>query len=150
MVIGKYLSLSDCIKSPTAIKLGIANIPTLSQVDAMKSFCSHIYDPLCEHYASKLPFNSFFRCDTLNKAIGGAKGSQHCKGEAMDIDLDGRGLGISNRDLFEYIRDHVEFDQLIWEFDGAWVHVSYSAITKPRKQVLTATRVGKQTVYKPL
>ena len=150
MVIGKYLTLAECIKSPTAIKLGIANIPTLTQVDAMKNFCKYIYDPLCEHYACKLPFNSFFRCEDLNKAIGGAKGSQHCKGEAMDIDLDGRAIGVSNRDLFEYIRDHVEFDQLIWEFDGAWVHVSYSAITQPRKQILTASKVGKVTTYKPL
>jgi NADH dehydrogenase FAD-containing subunit len=86
----------------------------------------------------------------LNKAIGGASSSQHCTGEAIDIDMD--GTEISNKQVFDFIKEHLEFDQLIWEFgtdaNPDWVHVSYESTGKQRKQVLKAVKQGKTTVYR--
>lgn len=147
MVIGKFLTLAECCKSATAIKMGIDNVPNEMQVQAMKDLCKFIYDPLCEHFATKIPFNSFFRCDALNKAIKGAKGSQHTMGEAIDMDFDGKNIGVTNQILFDYIRFNMTFDQLIWEFDGAWVHCSWSDSHQPRMQVLKAVNKGNKTTY---
>ena len=87
----------------------------------------------------------------MNKAIGGSKTSQHCKGEAIDIDMD--GTSITNAQIFNYIKDNLNFDQLIWEFGTAsnpdWVHVSYNSTGKQRKQILKALKVNGKTSYAP-
>ena len=79
--------------------------------------------------------------------------SQHCKGEAIDIDMDGNPHGLTNADIFNYIKDNLPFDQVIWEFGDAknpdWVHVSYSSTGKQRKQALRAVKQNGKTIYQP-
>jgi zinc D-Ala-D-Ala carboxypeptidase len=100
------------------------------------------------------PFSSGYRSAELNKAVGGALSSQHCSGEAIDIDMDGRPGGVTNKMVFDFIKDNLNFDQLIWEFgtDATapdWVHVSYESTGKQRKQILKAVRKGSATSYVP-
>jgi hypothetical protein len=89
----------------------------------------------------------------LNKCIGGSATSQHCQGEAIDIDMDGTPNGVTNKMVFNYIKDNLEFDQLIYEFGNDtnpdWVHVSYESTGKQRKQVLRAYKEAGKTKYKP-
>jgi hypothetical protein len=87
----------------------------------------------------------------LNTAVGGSLSSQHCTGEAIDIDMD--GTSITNKQIFDFIKEHLEFDQMIWEFGTSanpdWVHVSYESTGKQRKQVLRAVKQGGKTSYVP-
>jgi hypothetical protein len=146
MRISKYLILEDCTKSQTAIRLGINNTPNNEQLQQMMKVAA-----LFDKVKDVIPYaevSSFFRSDRVNRAIGGAIGSQHAKGQAIDIDSSNNA---HNRMIFEFIKDNLEFDQLIFEFGNDinpdWVHVSFS--DNPRKQVLRAKKVGKKTVYEP-
>jgi len=144
MKISRHLNLEDCTKSQTAIRLGIKNTPNDVQLQNMIEVAK-IFDVVKDKFPSAL-VSSFFRNDALNKAIGGAIGSQHAKGQAIDIDSPNNEF---NRLIFEFIRENFETDQLIFEFGNDlnpdWVHVSIS--DKPRKQVLRAIKQGKKTVY---
>jgi hypothetical protein len=95
--------------------------------------------------------SSGYRSVELNKCIGGSLTSQHCSGEAIDIDMDGSPSGVTNKMVFDYIKDNLEFDQLIWEFgtkdNPDWVHVSYESTGRQRKQVLRAVRANGKTTY---
>ncbi len=95
--------------------------------------------------------SSGYRSAALNKAIGGASSSQHCTGEAIDIDMDGSANGVTNKMVFDYIKANLNFDQLIWEFGTKdapdWVHVSFESTGKQRKQVLRAVKAGGKTSY---
>lgn len=149
MEIGKNISYNQSIKSDTAIRLGIDNTPSATAVEAMTLLCEKVIDPLYAVFPS-MTFNSFFRSQKLNSAIGGSSTSQHCKGEAIDLDSKDN---VFNKDIFEYIKDNLEFDQLINEHpnkDGvpSWVHVSYKK-TGNRKQVLKAVKVKGKTQYVP-
>lgn len=110
-----------------------------------------VFEPVRAHFGVPIFVSSFFRSPELNKAIGGARNSQHCTGEAIDLDADVFG-GVSNAEVFDYIRRNLIFDQLIWEFGTArnpeWVHVSYTAGVN-RKQVLKALKVEGRTKYVP-
>lgn len=151
MKIGKYLTLAECLKSETAIRKGIDNTPQGNEVQAMIKVCAWIYDDLCEHYNCKIPVTSFYRCEKLNKAIGGSATSQHCKGEAIDLDCDSLTSGLTNKIIFNYIKNNLTFDQLIWEFGNDnnpdWVHCSVSYSGQNRMQVLRATKVKSKTIY---
>lgn len=151
MQISKYISFNEATKSPTAIKLGIKNIPPLKVLENMKLIGGVIFDKIRIHFGVPIGINSFYRCAELNTAIGGSVTSQHVSGEAIDIDADMYGK-ITNKQIFDYIKDKLDFDQLIWEFgtdeNPDWVHVSYSKI-KNRKQVIRAKKVAKKTVYVP-
>jgi zinc D-Ala-D-Ala carboxypeptidase len=146
----KYVSLQEVTKSATALRLGIENTFTdVSHVKNVKLLCKYIYDPLCDHYKIKLPFTSWYRNFAVNRAIKGSVNSQHTTGQAVDIDVNSV-KGLTNLELFNYIRKNLPFDQLIWEFDDpdggpAWVHVSYSPMH--RMEVLKAVKVGKKTKY---
>lgn len=146
MKIGNNLLLSDCIKSDTAIKYGISNMPLMQEIDAMKILVRKIYDPLCKYYNLRVPITSMYRSEELNKKIGGSKTSQHCKGEAVDLDFDKIKSKFTNSDLFTYIKNNLEFDQLIWEFGNDknpdWVHVSYAKSGNNRKMVLKAIKTA--------
>jgi len=148
MNISKYCTLEEAVKSDTAIRKGIDNAPDTNQIKAMQTIALLVYDPLCEKFG-KIPFNSFFRSEKLNKAIGGAKTSQHVKGEAIDLDADTMPK-LSNAELFKYIRDNMEFSQLIWEYGNDakpdWVHVSFSS-EHNQKEVLRAIKVNGKTKY---
>jgi hypothetical protein len=92
--------------------------------------------------------SSGYRSIELNKCIGGSLTSQHCTGEAIDIDMDGSPSGVTNKMVFDYIKDNLVYDQIINEFDYSWVHVSYAANGKNRKQALDAIRVNGKTTYR--
>ena len=117
MLIGKYLTLEECCKSATAIRLGIDNRPNQQQIIALQALATNVYDKVCEKFLLKIPVTSGFRSKALNDAISGSSGSsQHMRGEAFDLDLDGTMNGVTNAQVFNYIKQHLNFDQLIWEF----------------------------------
>jgi len=154
MLIGKYLTLEECCKSATAIRLGIDNKPNQQQIIALQALASNVYDKCCQHFLLKIPVTSGFRSKALNDAISGSSGSsQHMRGEAFDLDLDGTTNGVTNAQLFNYIKQHLDFDQLIWEFgtdsNPDWVHVSYDVAGKNRKNVFKGFRANGKVHYKP-
>lgn len=140
MKLSKYISLSEAIKSETAIRKGIDNTPNEEQIEAMRYVAINLFDPVREHLGGPLYPSSFFRCEKLNKAIGGSPTSQHKKGEAIDMDADHFGIG-SNKKVFDFIKSTLVFDQLIWEFgdtnNPAWVHASLKKDGN-RREVLKA------------
>ena len=136
MNLSKYVTLSEAIRSQTATRKGIGNNPDPEQIKKMKLVATKCFDPVREFANTALYISSFFRSVELNFEIGGSQTSQHCKAEAIDIDADVYG-GISNREIFNYIKDNLDFDQLIWEFgdknNPAWVHVSYKEVGNRKK-----------------
>ena len=126
--------MKELAKSSTANKLGIDNTPTNEASVALSNLVTHVLDPLREMYGKPITVNSGYRCPKLNAAVGGAKNSQHMKGEAADITA---GNKTENKKLFELIRDNLPFDQLLNESDYSWVHVSYVSSSKNRKQILS-------------
>lgn len=144
MRVSKYLTYEEATKSQTALRKGISNDPNEEQLERMKYVAVNVFDKVREFVGGSLHASSFFRSEALNAAIGGSSTtSQHMKGEAIDIDCDTFGNG-TNLDIFNYIKDNLEFDQLIAEYvdkDGmpSWVHVSLKK-SGNRKQVLVKLR----------
>lgn len=137
MRISKHVSYNEAIRSNTARRLGLGNIPSSAQVYNMKVLCEKVFEPVRQCFKQPIRISSMFRGVELNKAVKGSSRSQHCKGEAMDI----QGTnGVTNAELYYFIRDHLDFDQLIWEYgnddEPAWVHVSYTDSKPNRKQTL--------------
>ena len=126
--------MKELAKSSTADKLSIDNTPTTEVSVALSNLVTHVLDPLREMYGKAITVNSGYRCSKLNAAVGGAKTSQHMRGEAADITA---GSKTENKKLFELIRDNLPFDQLIDESNYSWVHVSYVSTSKNRKQILS-------------
>lgn len=145
--ISEHITYKEATASNKAKQLGISNTPNEKELRAMKLLADKVFEPLRKWYGKPIQITSFFRSAKINKAIGGSATSQHSLGQAVDIDTVS-----DNRKLFDYIKDNLPFDQLIWEYgnDSApdWVHVSYSE-TRNRKQVLRAVRNGGKTVYLP-
>lgn len=140
MKISQHITLLEATKSQTASRLGITNVPTDKELECMRMVAQHCFEPLRAWWGKPIGVSSFYRCKALNKAIGGAKFSQHIKGQAIDIDADIFANGLTNKMIFEWLKDNVDFDQLIWEYgtssEPAWVHVSYVEPTKNRNQIL--------------
>lgn len=153
MKLSEHLSLSEVTKSATAIKHDISNEPTIEHLENLKALAVNVFEPLRKHFKKPIGVTSGYRSEELNKRIGGSSTSQHCKGEAIDIDADVYG-GLTNAKIFGYLADHVVFDQLIWEFgtntEPAWVHVSYKKDGKNRGQKLVAFKKDGRTLYKEL
>ncbi len=149
MKISANLTLKEVSKSLTATRRGIDNEPKGEHLTALINLANNVFQPIREHFGKPIFVSSGYRSPELNKAIGGSKTSQHCKGEAIDIDNDAREYP-SNADIFWYIYDHLDFDQMIWEFgddkNPSWVHVSYKSEGN-RKQVLRASKSKGRTVY---
>lgn len=149
--LSKYTTLQEVIKSNTATVFQIQNIPNDEQIRNLKLLCIEVFDKVREHFGKPIGITSGFRSIELNQRIGGSKNSQHMEGKAIDIDGDLLG-GVSNKDIFEYIKNNCTFDQLIWEFGTEnapdWVHVSYNKGVN-RKQILRAIKSGGKTIYKP-
>ena len=126
-MISKHISYKEGVYSITAIRKGIDNEPNEEQLSNMKLVAEKIFEPVRTHFKVPIKVNSFFRSPDLNKAIGGSTKSQHCKGQAIDID-DTYGK-IKNSDIYWWIKDNLDFDQMIWEFGNNdnpdWVHISY-------------------------
>jgi hypothetical protein len=156
-MISEHVSLKEAIKSNTATRLGIDNMPDNETLITIQITAKKIFEPLRSFTNEPIYISSFYRSPELNTAIGGSKNSQHCKGEAIDID-DVYGKKFKNRDYFNYIKNHLLFDQLIWEFgddpndpegNPDWVHVSYKLEdTKNRLRILQAYRENGKTKYK--
>lgn len=151
MQLSKNLSLAEVIRSETAKRKGVSNMPTEAHIENFKLLAEKVFQPIRDHFGVPIHISSGYRSAALNKAIGGAASSQHCTGEAIDIDMD--GTSVTNAQIFNYIKDNLEFDQLIWEFgtdaNPDWVHVSYESTGKQRKQILKAKKVGGKTTYVP-
>ena len=147
--ISKHISYKEATRSATALRLGIENIPNQYELQNMEMVAKHVFEPLREAVDAPIKINSFFRCEELNKAIGGSTKSQHCQGRAIDID-DVYG-NVSNAFMYYYIKDNLDFDQLIWEFgtdhNPDWVHVSYIDADSNRKRCLKAIRENGKTKY---
>tara|TARA_R110000803_G_scaffold28666_14_gene66076 strand:- start:2091 stop:2552 length:462 start_codon:yes stop_codon:yes gene_type:complete len=149
MKVTEHVSYKEVIKSNTATRKGIENIPSGEQMENIKLLCEKVFEPLREHVGGPIAINSLFRSVELNRAIGGSSTSQHCavNGAAMDID-DTLGR-MSNAEMFDFIKT-LDFDQLIWEYGDEespdWVHVSYKERGN-RKQILKCKRVNGKTVY---
>lgn len=147
--ISTHISYSEATKSDTAIRFGIDNNPTEEQLKKMKLLAEKVFEPTRSHFGNKsIRITSFFRSSELNKKVGGSATSQHCHGEAMDIDNDGSTP--ANKEIFDYIKDNLDFDQLIWEAGNDsnpdWVHVSYKK-SGNRKQALKMKYVKGKAIY---
>jgi hypothetical protein len=153
MQLSKHLSLAEVTRSDSAKRKGISNQPSAEHLENFKKLAEKVFEPIRTHFAVPIHISSGYRSKELNAAIGGSLTSQHCSGEAIDIDMDGSASGVTNADVFKYIKDKLEFDQLIWEFgtdkNPDWVHVSYETSGKQRKQILKAVKSGGKTVYQP-
>ena len=129
MNLSKNLKLSECLISQTAKRLGISNEPTKEHLDNLTDIAINVFQPLREGLNTSIYVSSGYRSEELNEAIkGSSKTSQHMRGEALDLDAVVYGV-VSNADIFYYIKDNLEFDQLIWEYGTKdtpnWVHVSF-------------------------
>ena len=148
-MISKQISEKEATKSVTALRLGIDNTPDGDTLNNMKIVAEKIFEPLREYVGGAIKINSFYRSSALNEAIGGSTRSQHCKGQAMDID-DIYGHK-TNKEMFVWIKDNLDFDQMIWEFGNEdnpdWVHVSYVSEDKNRNRILKAVRDEGKTKY---
>jgi hypothetical protein len=148
MKLSQHLSLSEVIRSESAKRNGISNMPIPLHIDNFKLLAEKVFEPVRVHFGVPIHISSGYRSIELNKCIGGSLTSQHCSGEAIDIDMDGSQSGVTNKMVFDYIKDNLVYDQIINEFDYSWVHVSYAANGKNRKQALDAIRVNGKTTYR--
>mgnify|MGYP003628312239 FL=1 len=150
MKISNHISNKEGIYSTTATRKGIDNNPNIAQRECMTIVAEQVFEPLREWVGGPIRINSFFRSPELNKAIGGSTSSQHCKGQAMDID-DG-GCKKTNAEMYAWIKENLNFDQMIWEFgddkNPNWVHISYVGKISNRNRCLKAYKENGKTKYK--
>lgn len=153
MKISPNLNLAEITRSDTAKRHGIDNTPTAEHLENFKLLAEKVFEPIREHFKTPIFISSGYRSKALNDFIKGSALSQHCKGQAIDIDMDGSNGEVTNRMVFDFIKNKLDFDQLIWEFgtdfNPDWVHVSYVK-GKNRKQKLKAVRSGGKTTYLPI
>jgi hypothetical protein len=148
MNLTKNFTLAEMTKSETALRHGLENNPGEQELAAMKLLAEKVLQPVRDHFKKGVKVNSAYRHPDVNQRVGGSRNSDHTRGQAADIEIP----GVANADLAEWIRDNLEFRQLILEFytpgipDSGWVHVSYVAEDN-KKEVLTATRKDGKTVY---
>ena len=146
----KNFSLHELTKSETALRYDMENTPGPTETANLTTLAGKVLQPIRDHYAKGVKVNSGFRHPEVNAKVGGSKTSDHCKGQAADIEIP----GVPNAELAEWIKDNLEFTQLILEFytpgipDSGWVHVSYDP-GNLKKQVMTATKQNGKTVYLP-
>ena len=148
-MISKHISFKEATISRTATRLDIDNEPNKEQLANMKLVAEKVFEPLRKWGGGPIKINSFFRSPKLNKAIGGSSKSQHCKGYA--IDLDDTFKHKTNAEMFNWIKDNLNFDQMIWEFgddnNPNWVHVSYVSEKENRNRCLKAYKSNGKTAY---
>lgn len=143
-------SLHELTKSETALRMGFDNTPGEAETEALRLLCEKVLQPVRDHFGKGVKVNSGYRSPESNAAVGGSKTSDHCKGQAADIEIP----GVANADLAQWIMDNLDYTQLILEFytpgipDSGWVHVSYDP-NNLKKQELTATKVAGKTQYLP-
>ena len=149
MSISKHISYKEGVYSRTAIRRGIDNTPTEEHRNNMCIIAENIFEPLRSWVGGPIKINSFYRSPELNEAIGGSTKSQHCHGQAIDLD-DTFGRA-TNAEMYEFIKENLDFDQMIWEFgddnNPDWVHVSYVSKDKNRNRCLKAYKKNNKTKY---
>jgi len=147
MSISKHISYKEGVYSRTAMRRGIKNNPNAEQMENMVAIAEEVFEPLRMWVGGPIKINSFFRSPELNKAIGGSGKSQHCHGQAIDLD-DTFGRA-TNAEMFEFIKKNLDFDQIIWEFgdddNPDWVHVSYVSPDQNRNRCLKAYKKSGRT-----
>ena len=150
MVISEHLTLAELIRSESAKRNGITNMPTPEHIANLKLLAEHIFEPIRANFRCPILISSGYRSKELNAKIGGAMTSQHSFGQAINIDMDGTNYGVDNEEIFYFIKDKLPFDQLIWEFGNDknpdWVHCSYS--DRHRREVLIGYKQNGTTHYK--
>jgi hypothetical protein len=150
MNLSPNFTLAEMTKSETALRHDMPNEPGEKEIGNLKVLCEKVLQPIRDHYGKGVKVNSGFRHPEVNAKVGGSKTSDHCLGQAADIEIP----GVPNAELAAWIRDNLEFRQLILEFytpgipDSGWVHVSYVAEDN-KKQVMTAVKRDGKTVYLP-
>jgi zinc D-Ala-D-Ala carboxypeptidase len=150
MQLTSNFSLAEMIKSETALRHDMDNTPGETEIANLKALAENVLQPIRDHFGKGVKVNSGFRHPEVNAKVGGSKTSDHCQGQAADIEIP----GVANADLAQWIVDNLDFRQVILEFytpgvpDSGWVHVSYVAGDN-KKQVLTATKQNGKTIYLP-
>jgi hypothetical protein len=150
MNLSTNFTLNELTKSETATRLDIDNTPNEEQIESLRLLCENILQPVRDHFGKPVKISSGFRCAELNSspAVGGSATSDHCKGQAVDFEID----GLSNPDVAQWIMDNLTYSQLILEFyvqgqvNSGWIHCSYNP-EKLIKQELTAVKVAGKTQY---
>ena len=150
MKISDHITLKEATKSNTAIRRGIDNTPNDYQLSNMENIAKNLFEPLRKWVGGPIRINSFFRSEELNSAIGGSSRSQHCQGRSIDLD-DTFGHK-TNAEMFQYIKDNLSFDQMIWEFgdneNPDWVHVSFVSFDENRGRIMKAERINGKITYR--
>ena len=150
MQLTNNFSLAEMVKSETALRHDMDNTPGEAEIENLKRLCEQVLQPVRDHFAKGVKVNSGFRAPEVNAKVGGSRTSDHCKGQAADIEIP----GVANADLAQWITENLDFTQVILEFytqgipDSGWVHVSYDPANL-KKQVLTAVKQDGKTVYLP-
>jgi zinc D-Ala-D-Ala carboxypeptidase len=149
MKLSEHLDLSEVIRSESAKRNGISNMPTPEHIQNFKLLADHIFEPIREHFNVPIRISSGYRSKELNAIIpGSSKTSDHCFGRAIDIDND--GTSITNNQIFYFIKDNLKFKQLIFEFPvngkASWVHVSYES-GNLKNEILVAKKLYGKTIY---
>lgn len=150
MQLTENFSLAEMVKSETALRQNLDNTPSDTEIENLRQLCANILQPLRDAYGRGIKVNSGFRHPNVNAAVGGSRTSDHCRGQAADIEIP----GIANYDLAKYISENFWYTQIILEFytpgipDSGWVHVSYNPADL-KCQTLTAMKENGKTVYKP-
>lgn len=151
MKLSQHFDLSEFTRSESAKREGLDNTPTAEHLENIKILCEKVLEPIRLRFGS-INISSGYRGKLLNHFIGGAVNSDHCVGRAADIDMDDVATGVTNTEIFNYIKDNLDYDQLIWEFGNKekpdWVHVGYR-LNENRKQTLRATKVNGKSHYSP-
>jgi zinc D-Ala-D-Ala carboxypeptidase len=149
MNLSANFTLKELTKSETATRLGLDNTPNTEALENLKLLCEKVLQPVRDHFGKSVTVNSGYRSPESNAAVGGSKTSDHCKGQACDLEID----GIPNPELAQWIMDNLDYTQLILEFytpggdpNAGWVHVSYDP-NNLKKQELTAVKVAGKTQY---
>ena len=148
-MISKHISYKEATHSATALRRGLDNTPNDEQLKCMEEVAENLFEPLREWVGGPIKVNSFFRGEPVNTAIGGSTRSQHMKGQAIDIaDTFGHK---TNAEMYHYIKDNLDFDQLIWEFgddkNHNWLHISWVSHRPNRKKLTIAKKVNGRTKY---
>ena len=135
--ISKNFTLDELTASATAKARGIINAPGVDEVCNMCALVHHVLQPLRDAMQEPIKIGSGYRCTNLNHAVGGVSNSQHIRGQAADLCIDGDK--VKGKRWFDWIRAHCDFDQLIWEHNARgsyWVHVSFRSDGKNRRNVI--------------
>ena len=148
MQLTNNFSLAEMVKSETALRHDMDNTPGEAEIENLKRLAEKVLQPVRDHYGKGVKVNSGYRHPEVNAKVGGSKTSDHCKGQAADIEIP----GVPNADLAQWIAENLDFTQVILEFytqgipDSGWVHVSYDPANL-KKQTLTAVKQNGKTVY---